>query len=171
MSDYIEDRLRANKFNPQAISILSEVFKDNSIKVADMEDDEQRNTDFISVATGKRYCCRIFRYNQLEKYLVNFTFRYWRASGRKTEYKKLIEGLGDFYIQGLANELDDKIELWRVLNLDVFRKWSDDYKLKHDGDYGGIIIPCGDGKSSFIKFDVKNIPNIVEATNIKEINE
>lgn len=56
------------------------------------------------------------------KYKDDFTIRWSRPSGIKTEYQKIMEGLVDYILYGFVNELEDKIIHYFIGDLVVFRE-------------------------------------------------
>lgn len=86
-----------------------------------VEEDAERNTDLMVLRMeAVRIGCRIRKFQDL-KYGGEFTLRASRPSGVKTELTKVIEGWGDYFFYGFANENADGLTQWVLADLRVFR--------------------------------------------------
>lgn len=97
----------------------------------DFEEDAKENTD-LRVLTLKsvRIGCRVRKYHFYEKYPDEFTIRYSRPSGVKTEIDKIMEGWGDLFFYGFSNQDETSLIRWTLADLNVFRKWYTPDKAK-----------------------------------------
>lgn len=100
-----------------------------------VEEDAERNTDLMVLRMDAvRIGCRIRRNNQIG-YIDEFTIRTSRPSGVKTELAKIIEGWGDFFFYGFADETGSRLAAWTLADLKVFR-----------GQYARMLVKCAPGK-------------------------
>jgi hypothetical protein len=81
-------------------------------------------------------------------------------SGNETEFKKILNGNGDFILYGFAGE-DGKMKSWKILNLKVFREtiW-DEYRRRKANEPRKVTeqkIRNHDG-TGFLAFDVRDFP-------------
>jgi hypothetical protein len=124
------------------------------------EEDQEHNTDLI-VLTLKpvRVACRIRTYEYLDKYEGEFTIRSGRPSGIKTELTKVVEGWGDYFFYGFANEHKTELVAWVLGDLKVFRGWFN-RKLfcLTPGKTPGQEFTNADKSSSFHVFKLKDLP-------------
>ena len=98
------------------------------------EEDAKENTDLkVLSMRGVRIGCRVRKYSFFTDYPDEFTIRYSRPSGVKTEIHKIMEGWGDLFFYGFSNEEETSLVKWTLANLDVFRDWYTEEK--------GIIKP------------------------------
>lgn len=146
----------ADKFLPDIKRILGECL----IATAPIEDDAERNTDLIVLKLDAvRIGCRIRRYSYLLRYPDEFTIRAGRPSGAKTELAKIIEGWGDYFFYGFANETESGLARWTLGNLKVFRLWFNRYMATNHGMLPGIEQFNGDGSSVFRAFSWCELPD------------
>ena len=66
-----------------------------------------------------RIAARIRREMYRDKYVSEFTIRVKRPSGTKTEFRKIVEGFGDWMFYGF--EYGDNIFPWYLIDLSAFR--------------------------------------------------
>ncbi|MEK6881731.1 MAG: hypothetical protein AABY22_19085, partial [Nanoarchaeota archaeon] len=74
--------------------------------------DTQQGTDFLIFNINPiKVGLRLRRYKYLKDYGYGeqFTIRYELASGNKTEYEKIMEGLVDYIMYGFVDEKEEKI--------------------------------------------------------------
>ena len=65
--------------------------------------------------------CRVRRPGFLPRYGNEFTIRFKRDSGAKTELQKITEGWGDWMFYGHSNDQQDGFALWWLLDLSAWR--------------------------------------------------
>ena len=95
--------------------------------------DKEQGTDFLvfsikPIKVGIRL--RTYNYYLKPEYRRQFTIRYKLASGNKTEYQKIKEGLVDYILYGFVNEDETKIIQYFIGDLDVFRDYEDGMKTE-----------------------------------------
>lgn len=87
----------------------------------DIEADLHEGIDFLVFRLEPiRVACRLRRFNYL-KYANDFTIRWSRPSGVKTEYQKIMDGMVDYILYGFINEEETKIVSYFIGDLRVFR--------------------------------------------------
>jgi len=112
----------------------------NQFITKDIEADEQQGTDFL-IYTIKplRVAVRLRRYDYY-KYKDDFTIRWSRPSGVKTEYQKIKEGLVDYILYGFLDNDEKEIIYYFIGDLKIFRNANiNPYKIVpnkpiHDSD-------------------------------------
>ncbi|MCC8163348.1 MAG: hypothetical protein LIO86_09370 [Lachnospiraceae bacterium] len=123
MSDgnYGADRRFGDSFMPEVKAILGQfLLRDDFV-----DEDKERNTDLIVLQMeAKRIGVRIQRYGYLKQYGDEFTIRYQRQSGYKTEYQKIIEGWGDYFFYGFADANGFRLGKWFIGDYNAFRKFA-----------------------------------------------
>lgn len=113
-----EDKYYSDLFLEEIKAILGRVF----IGTAPFEKDVSENTDLLVLkALGGTFACRIRKNRFSGPFGDQFTLRYKRASGAATEYDKMMQGFGDFMFYGFADERDEHIANWTVIDLNVVR--------------------------------------------------
>lgn len=118
-----------------------------------VEEDEERNTDLIVLKMDAvRISCRVRRYVYYERYPGEFTIRAGLPSGMKTELTKIIEGWGDYFFYGFADEEEERLVAWRLGDLKAFRLWFNRQLAKNKGIVPGVSQINSDGSSDFIAF-------------------
>jgi hypothetical protein len=91
----------------------------------DVTQDLEQGTDFlIFIIKPIKVGVRLRRYPYLLKYPKEFTIRYKRPSGVKTEYQKIKEGYVDYILYGFLNSDGSRIIQYFIGDLEVFR-WVD----------------------------------------------
>jgi hypothetical protein len=88
-------------------------------KIASAQEDLKDATDMVITTSGeKKIAVRIRRGNVWQR---DLTIRAWRASGVKTEWPKIKEGAGDYYLYGW--EGPEKLSLvdWVLVDLHQLR--------------------------------------------------
>jgi len=148
-NDWHEDKRWSDRFLPEIKAILG----GQLIGEPPIEEDAERNTDLIVLKMeAVRIACRIRRYSYYEKYANEFTLRVGRPSGIKTELTKVIEGWGDYFFYGFADEDEKKLAAWRIGDLKKFRLWFNRQLTKNKGIVPGMAKINKDGSSDFIAF-------------------
>ncbi len=117
-STYKKDRRIEDKFSKTLKSILGNVFIGN-----DINKDLNEGTDFLTF-TVKPFTVgvRLRRYKYYKKYKDEFTLRWSRPSGVKTEIHKVREGLVDYILYGFLSEKEDKIISYFVGSFNIFKE-------------------------------------------------
>lgn len=118
------------------------------IRVAPVDEDVHRATDLIVLQLDAlRIACRVRRERYLAKYGQQFTIRFERRSGTKTEFAKIIfEGWGDYLLYGFGPERGGSyLTAWALCDLAHFRShWAP--RLRAQPDLRpGTLVPNGDG--------------------------
>lgn len=136
-----------------------------------IEEDQQRNTDLVVLRMDAvRIGCRVRKFSQIG-YAHEFTIRSGRPSGVKTELTKIIEGWGDYFFYGFANEADTALCQWLIGDLKAFRIWYSRSLAKNQGKPPGSQQQNHDGSSSFYAFRWQAIPGFVIAGNHPRLQE
>jgi len=123
-----------------------------------IEEDQERNTDLMVLKLDAvRVACRIREYSHyfIGNRCNEFTIRSSRPSGMKTEFRKIVEGWGDYLFYGFGDESGLRLYHWHLIDLAVFRVYLLNMAMH------GIIpseIPNKDGSSSFRAFDINRFP-------------
>lgn len=148
------DKRWSDRFLPHIKRILGEVL----ICEPPIEEDQERNTDLIVLKMDSvRVGCRIRRKEYAEKYPDEFTIRFGRPSGVKTELSKIVEGWGDYFFYGFEGD-GDLLSVWGLGNLNVFRLWFNREIVKNKGVLPGIFKKNFDGSSDFLVFKWAELP-------------
>lgn len=133
------------------------------------KEDKEHNTDLTILQLNPyRIACRIRKDKYREKYGNEFTIRASRPiTGHKTELTKIIEGWGDYFFYGFAN--DEHLTQWFIGDLKAFRLWFNRELWKMDkGLMPGIEQHNFDGSSGFRAFDKNAIPDFIVAESAGE---
>jgi len=110
------------KFSRTIKAILGQQFIGKSI-----EADLKEGTDFLVFQVSPfRIAVRLRRYKYFlnPKYQHQFTVRWKRPSGVKTEIDKINDGLVDYMLYGFVNASETKIVKYFIADLSVFRNIS-----------------------------------------------
>jgi len=155
MQGWKNDKRWSDRFLPEIKQILGL----HLIGEPPIEEDQERNTDLIVLKMDAvRIGCRMRRNEYLKKYPNDFTMRAGRPSGAKTELTKIIEGWGDYFFYGFANEDDSLIAHWILGDLKVFRRWFVFEICKRKGSIPGVKKENGDNSSVFMVFSINDLP-------------
>lgn len=120
MTGYQRDKAWSDKFMPTIKQILGMCL----LTEGNFQEDAKENTDLrVLSLTGVRIGCRVRTYGYYEKYPNDFTIRYSRPSGVKTEIDKIVEGWGDLFFYGFSNKEETSLIKWTLADLNVFREW------------------------------------------------
>lgn len=88
----------------------------------DTEEDQKRATDFLTFTVNPfRVAVRLRRYKYFKDYSKQFTIRYSRPSGVKTELAKILEGFADYLLYGFVSVSQEKIIQYFIGDLSIFR--------------------------------------------------
>lgn len=160
--DWEQDKRWSDVFLPEIKQILGLYL----IGEPPIEEDQERNTDLMVLKMDAvRVGCRVRRsvsksgYPTFEKHYGEFTIRTGRPSGIKTELTKVIEGWGDYFFYGFANEEETCLRHWALCSLNEFRVWFTRYLAKNKGQLPGIGKDNTDGSSSFKAFSFADLPS------------
>jgi len=155
MIQWESDKRWADRFIPEIKRILAEMLIDE----APLEEDVKHNTDLIVLRNNNnRIACRVRRYSYIQ-YSDEFTIRYSRQSGAKTEFGKLIEGWGDYLFYGISDKECKYLTCWFVGDLRVFRRWLMIQLYRGPENYmPGIEKRNPDQSSTFRVFQKKEMP-------------
>src|SRR3990172_2510862 len=155
MTDWKSDKSWSDAYLPTVKAILGQCL----IGEASREDDQERNTDLIVLKMDAvRIACRLRRPGYLDNYGPQFTIRFTRPSGVKSEFAKIIEGWGDYFFYGFANEHPPVIDRWFVGDLKAFRLHVMMSMNKNGGRIPADDIPNEDGSSRFLAFKCQTMP-------------
>ena len=151
-NSYATNRLWSNKFLDQ-LKMVSGLLL---FRVSSKVDDTTKNTDLIVLVTDtqKRIACRVRRYAYFERYPNDVTIRS-ANNGHKTEFEKIMEGWGDYLIYAFANQAEDSLEAYRIINLNAFRSNHAKIALQKRVN--------GDG-TEFVTFNINQLPRGVLVT-------
>lgn len=154
MPGYRTDRRWADRFIPQ----LKQIVADLLVLPAPEAEDVWRNTDLIVLRVETlRVACRVRRYRYLANYPYEFTIRAGRPTGAETELAKILGGYGDYLVYAFASQDEQELSAWRILDLRRFRLWFHRETVRL-GEAPGKTQPNKDGSSSFMAFDVRQMP-------------
>lgn len=88
----------------------------------DIRADMQEGTDFLVVSIEPvKIALRLRRFEYFRRYPDEFTIRWKRPSGVKTEIDKIREGLVDFMLYGFVDKEEEKIIQYFIGDLEIFR--------------------------------------------------
>jgi hypothetical protein len=157
MTDYSADRKWSDKFIPMIKQIVGPL----AMGVAPNENDTKENTDLMVLdAHDMRVACRMRTHGYFRQFGHEVTIRLDRKSGAETEFLKLIKGFGRWFFYGHANEADNDIEHWMVLDLNIFRA-----SLIFDANTARKVDSFDkqniDGTTSFKVYDMRTFPRSV----------
>ena len=114
---YKIDRSLEDKFCKIIKAILG-----NQFFVKDIEMDLKQGTDFLTYNIKPfKVAVRLRRFSMFLKYPNDFTIRWSRPSGIKTEIHKINEGLVDYILYGFIDKDEIKIIKYFIGCLSVFR--------------------------------------------------
>lgn len=112
--------------------------------------DRQEATDFaVFTAEPVKVAVRLRRHEFMVRYPNQFTIRWTRPSGAKTEIDKVRLGLVDYMLYGFVNETETRLVQYVICDLEVFRT----YEPKPIG-----IYPNVPPDSTFAAFGVWQFP-------------
>jgi hypothetical protein len=126
-------------------------------------EDQKHNTDLMVLRLGGlRVGCRVRAYDMFlnPEYRQQFTIRYSRPSGNKTEYEKIMEGWGDYLFYGFAGQTNKSLILWSLIDLQIFRD-AVHSQMAINGNY----LPAKqqfnkDSSSTFLIFNFYTFPQV-----------
>ena len=129
----------------------------------DFREDKDHNTDLIVLELKAiRIACRVRKDSYRERYGHEFTIRLQVPSGNKTELSKIVEGWGDYFFYGFADE--SRLTQWFIGDLNAFRLWFSRELVKRKGELPGELRSNPDGSSDFRAFRKDEIPGFIAAS-------
>jgi hypothetical protein len=159
----MEDKRWSDRFLPEIMGILGE----HLISEPPVEEDAEHNTDLMVLRLEAiRIGCRIRKHKYLSKYGDEFTIRAGRPTGAKTELTKIIEGWGDYFFYGFADEKEQALARWILGDLRAFRLYFNRQLTCNEGRLPGTEQRNGDHSSWFRAFMYKDIPGFLIASKI-----
>ena len=155
MSEWQSDKAWSDAYLPTIKGILGQCL----IGEAAREEDQEHNTDLIVLTMNAvRIACRLRRNEYMEGFSGEFTIRFRRPSGVKSEFAKIIEGWGDYLFYGFAAESPPDIARWFVGDLKAFRLAVVRYMYANKGSLPGKVIPNKDDSSEFLAVHLDKLP-------------
>lgn len=150
------DKARSDRFLPAIKRAICEVL----ICPAPQEEDAERNTDLIVLRmNAQRIACRVREPGFFESYGHEFTIREGRPSGAKTELTKIVEGWGDLFFYGHAQDEGPDLRAWALCDLSVFRGWFVRELARLPArELPGVQRRNRDNSSTFRVFDIRQMP-------------
>jgi hypothetical protein len=174
---YREQRAWSDKFIPQIKRIVGPYL----LGVADDCRDMHEATDLIVIqAKDLRIAARMRKPGYADKYPYDFTIRADVPSGTRTELQKMVDGFGDLFFYGHANEAD-QIVRWMLLDLDAWRAHllREAVIIKNNGLYTAekssklADVRTNIDGTKFVAFDVRNFvgpPKVLVSSSLIEAN-
>jgi hypothetical protein len=160
---YREQRAWSDKFIPQIKRIVGPYL----LGVADDCRDMHEATDLIVIqAKDLRIAARMRKPGYADKYPYDFTIRADVPSGATTELQKMVDGFGDLFFYGHANEAD-QIVRWMLLDLAAWRA----HLIRRTVKLGDVRTNI-DG-TKFVVFDVRDFvgpPTVLVSSSSIEAN-
>lgn len=128
---YMEQRAWSDKFLPEVMEIvhrnhhlLPRPAMGATVCIADEMRDMKQATDAIITHTGEVcIAIRIRRFKYLPSYRNEFTIRIKSKHGGQSELEKIRAGFCSVYFYGFANDAEDGLAFWRILDVSKFRRW------------------------------------------------
>lgn len=157
LRDWRTDKGWADRFMPEAKRIIGE-----HLICEDPVEDRLRNTDLMVgdrtfVLRGTRVGVRFRKGTYLADYAHQYTIRTERPlSGNETELTKIIKGYGDYFLYGIADERDESLACWVLIDLAEWRVWYQ--RELYAGNHPGEERSNADGSAQFIAFDIADLP-------------
>jgi len=153
---WTDDKRWSDKFLPEIKRILGE----HLIGEPPQEEDAERNTDLIVLRMeAVRIGCRVRKHQYASRYGNEFTIREGRPSGVKTELTKIIEGWGDYFLYGFADEQESSLCRWFLGDMKVFRLWFNRHIISGKGEIPGSQKQNTDAASSWFRaFNLDDLP-------------
>ena len=134
---------------------IKHLIVDLLIKEGSPEEDQKQNTDLLLLNfVSCKISCRVRKFEYL-KFKEEFTIRSKSKTGAETEIQKIIQGFGDFFFYGFADQEEKKICHWRLIDLKRFRLYF--ARLSFFGVLGQTK-KNNDGSSDFLVFRYSDFP-------------
>lgn len=157
---YVIDRQWGDSFLPAVRQIVGP----RLLVPAPFENDTKEATDLMVLrANDFRTAVRIRRPGYARRFPHEFTIRYDKPSGARTEFEKIMDGFGDWMLYGHEQRtVPGQLEHWMLLDLGVFR-WV-------VSSFPNIVpepIMAPDGVR-FLAFDVRAFPEelVIDRTEV-----
>jgi hypothetical protein len=161
MSDWKVEKNWSDRFLPEIKMILGLYL----IGEPPVEEDAERNTDLMVLKLDAvRIACRVRRNSYLKNYGHQFTIRYKTKNENKPEITKIMEGWGNYFFYGFANEAGTELQKWFLGNLNAFRIYMN-RRLALGKTAWNEVRDNPDG-SGLAAFNVLEIPDFVIADSI-----
>jgi hypothetical protein len=154
MTSYTKNREWSDRFLPHVCRIIGP----HLLKITPDEIDQKQAADLmVLTARDLRIAVRVRRPGFAERYPFEFTIRAKLDSGAKTELSKIVDGWGDWMLYGHADEAQDLLCAWWLIDLHSFRaalirQATNGIKIKSGN------MPNGDG-THFKWFDIRSFPS------------
>jgi hypothetical protein len=117
---YKDDIRLELKFAKQIKGILGMYFIQQDVTA-----DLKQGTDFlVFTISAIKVAARLRTYYYYLTYPNDFTIRYERPNGVKTEIDKIRQGLVDYLFYGFVDEKEDKIIKYLIGDLNIFRQYE-----------------------------------------------
>jgi hypothetical protein len=161
--NYREDRSWADQFIADVDAIIRSLV---TITVARPKVDREEATDLVILGYGSKALAMRMRRNAYlcrPKYRDQFTIRYHRRSGAKTEFAKIFrEGWGDWFFYGFDSGTKPAINPWLMADLEKLRDLIKPDHLDEAVGEGwcGKIEDNKDG-TFFLPFNIWKLPAFV----------
>lgn len=160
MTYYSLDRSWSERFMPAVRQILGPLVL---LPAAEHQDQLEASDLVILSVADLRIAVRVRRPGYADRYPHEFTIRYRRASGAKTEAEKIYDGFGDWLFYGHAGDDFGSIASWMVVDLHSWRahvaRWcAQGWRPEWNEQFNR------DGVTSFLPFSVDDFrgePNIL----------
>jgi hypothetical protein len=118
MNGYEHDRAFSDGYIPE----LRRIIGPHLLVPSSLEQDRHAAADLVVLrARDLTAACRIRRPGYADQYPNQFTLRYLREKGTKTEFGKIVDGWGDWMFYGHATGRGLDIAPWWLLDLHAFR--------------------------------------------------
>jgi hypothetical protein len=156
---YLPDRALSDRFLADIKRHLAPYVRGCPVEVASEFLDQKQATDIVAGDIRIAWTVRSMgRY--WPNYRRQFTVRFKRDNGTKTELAKIAEGHCDWKFYGFHDDVDRVLE-WYLIDLHAFRlHWQEDrHLLRYEIKQNGVALgnPEGDG-TSFIAFWIDSFP-------------
>jgi hypothetical protein len=142
---------RVNKYLPEIERIIRSIAGDIiEFRESTPEEDQYTATDYVVTVAGGDIACRVREQLYWFKF-GDFALRYSRPSGRITEFEKIKNGYGHWYLYAWTWRFsDNKLLAWIFVDLD---------KLRRSGllDVPRSPIPSPDNSSEFVTFSLPEL--------------
>jgi hypothetical protein len=151
MSGYQADREWSDGLLPALRHIVGPLLVEPSTLV---QDREQAADLTVFTARSLTIACRVRRPGYSDSYPWDFTIRARRNNGVKTELAKIVDGWGDWFLYGHADQDGFNLARWMVLDLNVFRSaLIRSTKIRERPE-----IRNPDRSTTFVAYDVREFP-------------
>lgn len=137
MSSYQANRAWSDKFLPNIRALVGP----HLLVPSNLEQDTKQATDLIVLlARDMRIAARVRRFGFAAKYPRQFTLRSQLESGVMTEFRKVLNGWGDWLFYGHSDQAEQTIDPWLLVDLSSLRT-----QLAHEAVSSRKTIQQGQG--------------------------